>query len=329
MNNFALIIATFLSSWLLTKKFKQYAEQRELMDVPNSRSSHVLPTPRGGGVAIVITFLTAATFFYFLGEVPLKVLLPLLIGGTFITLIGFLDDLKSVPARWRAFVHLFVSAIALFFLFAHTQNPTILFWGFIVVSCLGLSWLLNLYNFMDGIDGLAAAEALFFSGVACLLLVLCQQTSLIWIFALLFASVAGFLIWNWSPARIFMGDAGSGFLGYTLGVLGLASSQLTPIPIWSWIILLGFFEVDATWTLLRRILRGERWYEAHRSHAYQHLTARWGSHKKTVLAMMTLNIVWLLPWSIIALRWPNFGALATFAALLPVLGFAIYFGAGS
>jgi Fuc2NAc and GlcNAc transferase len=110
-------------------------------------------------------------------------------------------------------------------------------------------------------------------------------------------AVAGFLVWNRCPARIFMGDTGSGFLGFTLGAPAILTLGDGGITLWSWAILLGVFIVDATLTLLRRMLNGERWYQAHRTHAYQHAARRWGSHRRVTVAVLSINVLWLwLGW---------------------------------
>jgi Fuc2NAc and GlcNAc transferase len=138
--------------------------------------------------------------------------------------------------------------------------------------------MLNLYNFMDGIDGIASVEAICACLGASVLYWLSGLDALIWGPLLLAASVAGFLYWNFPPARIFMGDAGSGFLGIVLGGLSLQAAWVSEPMLWAWLILLGVFIVDATFTLFRRLLRGEKVYEAHRSHAYQFASRRFGKH---------------------------------------------------
>jgi Fuc2NAc and GlcNAc transferase len=189
-----------------------------------------------------------------------------------------------------------------------------------IVFALALTWLLNLYNFMDGIDGLAAVEAIFVAGGAILLLWI-NDTGIViinWL-AIIIAGVAGFLVWNWPPARIFMGDVGSGFLGFFLGVVAIITAQSGDLSIWSWIILLGVFIVDATVTLLRRILRKERWYEAHRSHAYQRLARYYNSHKIVTIGVLVINLLWLLPLAWIADKWRDLGGPIVIIAFIPLI----------
>jgi Fuc2NAc and GlcNAc transferase len=146
--------------------------------------------------------------------------------------------------------------------------------------------------------------------------------------ACLAAASLGFLRWNWPPARIFMGDAGSGFLGFSLAVLGLAASQHSGIPFEVWAILGGVFIVDATVTLIGRVVRGDRWFEAHRTHAYQRLARRWKSHLPVTILVMIIDVLWLLPLAIVAVKFPAHVLLLLGVALTPLVVLVIACGAG-
>jgi Fuc2NAc and GlcNAc transferase len=183
---------------------------------------------------------------------------------------------------------------------------------------------MNLFNFMDGIDGIAATEATFVSWGGALLASMAAVSSEVrWAAVLLGAACLGFLRWNWPPARIFMGDVGSGYLGYVIAVLAVAATRENPAALWIWLILGGVFFVDATVTLLRRLLRGDRIYEAHRSHAYQWLARRWESHAKVTWAVLTVNVLWLLPCAVFATRRPGIAAATAILALAPLVLFAV------
>jgi Fuc2NAc and GlcNAc transferase len=320
-------------SLFMTGALRRYALARSLMDIPNARSSHTVPTPRGGGVAIVLAFLLALPVLATAGVLSWGVAWSLLGVGAGVAVIGFLDDHGHIPARWRLLGH-FASAIwALFWLGG--LPPLRLFdmsfdlgWLGHVLAAVYLVWLLNLYNFMDGIDGIASVEALCTCLGGALLYGLSGNAELVWTPLLLAGAVLGFLYWNFPPARIFMGDAGSGFLGVVLGVLSLQAAWVEPDLLWSWLILLGVFVMDATWTLLRRLLRGERVYEAHRSHAYQYASRQLGRHYPVTMAVAGVNLFWLLP---IAL-WVGLGGLdgvvGIVLAYLPLAGLAVKFNAG-
>ncbi|QBF27915.1 glycosyltransferase family 4 protein [Pseudomonas tructae] len=295
-----LLFITLSLAWTLTGLLRRYALARNLMDVPNQRSSHTVATPRGGGVAIVLAFLLALVFLLGNGQLSASAFYGLAGSGALVAIIGFLDDHGHIAARWRLLGHFSAASIAL--IFQGGLSPVLLFGTTYdlgiagdVLAAVFLVWMLNLYNFMDGIDGLASVEAVTTCLSGALLYLLVAQPGEAFLPLMLAAATAGFLIWNFPPAKIFMGDAGSGFLGITLGVLVLSALAVDPALFWGWLILLGVFVVDATTTLLRRLLRGDRVYEAHRSHAYQYASRQLGSHRPVTLAVLFINVVWLLP----------------------------------
>ena len=295
-----LILAVGIFSAALTGLLRRYALARGVIDIPNARSSHTLPTPRGGGVAIVLGTALALPALWAAEVIAPAQLWALLGAGGAVAVVGFADDHGHIAARWRLLAHFSAAAWALAWLgglppvpfFTALQMPG---WVGAVFGALYLVWMLNLYNFMDGIDGIAGVEAV----CACLggaaLYLLSGHPALSILPLVLAAAVAGFLCWNFPPAKIFMGDAGSGFLGITLGVLSLQAGGVSPQLFWAWVILLGVFVTDATVTLLRRLLRGEKLYQAHRSHAYQHAARHFGRHRPVTLAVAAINLLWLLP----------------------------------
>ncbi|CAM3197058.1 glycosyl transferase [Pseudomonas floridensis] len=322
-----------LLSLILTALLRKYALSRSLMDVPNARSSHSIPTPRGGGVSIVVAFILAMLVLAGLGLMPLASTVAVVGAGGLVAVIGFMDDHGHIAARWRLLGHF---AAAIWALVASGGLAPLEFMGTTVnLGVLGqiltafyLVWMLNLYNFMDGIDGLASVEAVTVCGGISLVYSLSGFNELLWGPLLLAASVVGFLYWNFPPARIFMGDAGSGFLGIVLGILSVQAAWASPQLFWAWLILLGVFVVDATVTLLRRLLRGEKVYEAHRSHAYQFASRRYGRHLPVTLAVGLINLVWLLPIALwVALAGAD-GMTAIVLAYVPLGILAVRFNAG-
>lgn len=325
--------ALVLGSLILTGGLRRYALARQLMDVPNARSSHSVPTPRGGGVAIVLCFLASLPALYLAGVLTLPVMWALLGAGAWIALVGFLDDHGHIAARWRLLAHFIGAGWVLCLLgglpelHVFGQELDLGALGYIL-GALYLVWLLNLYNFMDGIDGIASVEAICVCLGGALLYWLIDQPQATVLPLFLAATVCGFLFWNFPPARIFMGDAGSGFLGIVLGALSLHAAWVNPALLWCWLILLGVFIVDATWTLLRRLLRGEKVYEAHRSHAYQYASRSFGQHLPVTLAVGAINLFWLLPWACGVALGKVDGALALVLSYVPLVGVAIRFNAG-
>ncbi|MDD0998591.1 glycosyltransferase family 4 protein [Pseudomonas sp. TNT2022 ID1044] len=320
-------------SFLLTAALRKYAISRSLMDIPNARSSHAIATPRGGGIAIVVAFVASLVFLYSAGLISPSTFFAVAGAGIFIALIGFMDDHGHIAARWRLISHFAAAAWLLVWI---SGLPAVelfgthvdLGWAGHVLAAFYLVWLLNLYNFMDGIDGIASVEAICTCLGACLLYWLAGLDTLIWGPFLLAVSVAGFLCWNFPPAKIFMGDAGSGFLGIALGGLSLQAAWESAPMLWAWLILLGVFIVDATFTLFRRLMRGDKVYEAHRSHAYQFASRRFGRHLPVTLAVGVINLFWLLPIAMCVTRFDLHGAFGVILAYVPLIALAIKFRAG-
>lgn len=328
------LIVTGGISLLLTSALRRYALAKSLIDVPNARSSHTVPTPRGGGVAIVLSFL------FLLPVLPMFSLLSwsstwgLLGAGAGIAVLGFLDDHGHIAARWRLLGHFSAAVWALFWLGGAPPLTVMgatfdLGWVGVVLAILYLVWMLNLYNFMDGIDGLASLEAIFVCLSAALIYALMGLGALAWAPLLLSFAIAGFLYWNFPPAKIFMGDAGSGFLGVTLAIFSLQASWASPSLIWVWVILMGVFIVDATFTLIRRLVRGDKVYEAHRSHAYQYASRKFGRHLPVTLTVGLLNVVWLLPVALCVALFGLDGVLGVIIAYIPLVLLAWLFRAGA
>jgi Fuc2NAc and GlcNAc transferase len=327
------IVFAFLASASLTALVRRYLLRRKVLDIPNGRSSHSLPTPRGGGLSIVVVFLGIVLRFAHRGAISASLGSALIWGGLAVAGVGFLDDHFPIPARVRLLVHFAAAGWALWKL--NGMGPLhlgwiIWNWGWVgqLVALVGLVWMINLYNFMDGIDGIACVEAVCASGLGGLLLAWSGLGGLAECALVLAAASAGFLVWNWPPARIFMGDVGSGFLGFVFGVLAIASAKERPWMLWPWLILLSIFIVDSIVTLLRRLLTGARWYQAHCSHAYQHAARRWGSHSKVTLTIAAVNVAWLFPLAYGACVWPAAAPLFAVVALAPLVYTAFRYDAG-
>jgi UDP-N-acetylmuramyl pentapeptide phosphotransferase/UDP-N-acetylglucosamine-1-phosphate transferase len=302
----AWLAATWASASILTWWAVRYARERRLLDLPGQRRSHSVPTPRGGGIAIVVAILACG-------------LLPAIVSGTAgfpvpagliaaavaaIALVGWLDDHGGLSARLRFLVHCIAAALLfaapLMLLFApQAQGEVAASPGLAIVAAatvtLGIVWSVNLHNFMDGIDGLLTLQVLFvFCALAVLLIGFGDSTQgrqlLVWA-----AACAGFLPFNFPRARIFMGDVGSGALGLLVAVALLWQVGTPGIAGASGLVLCSAFVTDATCTLLLRMLRGRRWYSAHREHLYQWLVRRGRSHARTVTLYMAWNLLIVLP----------------------------------
>ena len=290
-----LVTLCAIASLFITDAVYKYATHRSILDVPNHRSLHSVPTPRGGGLGICVV-----AFFAVIAAMAAGLLSPrvgaALLGGIPIALIGWIDDKRGANAGVRLLVH---TAAAVWAVWILGGLPAIdlgvarVSWGPAggAVAVLLIVWLTNLYNFMDGIDGIAGTEAAVVAGAGGILLLATDQTGLGVVSLAICGASLGFLIRNWAPARIFMGDVASGLLGFLFGVIGVASERSGGIPLVAWLILLALFVADATFTLIRRIARGETWYAAHRAHAYQRLVQAGWTHARVSLFVAFLNVV--------------------------------------
>lgn len=333
-----MLISFFLIFFVLAFGFtyfmRAYALKKNIIDNPNERSSHSVPTPRGGGVAVVCSYLLALAVLIYSQQLTVHIGLTLMGAGFVIALLGFLDDHGHINSMFRLAIHFFVAIGVVISLGGFTEvtifNGVQL--GFItnIIAVLFLVWLLNLYNFMDGINGIASVEAITTTASMAILYYLLNtslNSDLLWLLA---ACVFGFLLWNFPKAKIFMGDACSGFLGLTLGILALIALKENLALFCAWIICLGVFVVDATYTLIKRVLSGYKMYDAHRSHSYQILSRKWGSHTPVTLAVAAINLLWLFPIAYITTtqQWayPEFAILI---AYLPLVFLAIKLKAGN
>lgn len=282
-----------LGTWLLI----HLAPQLQLIDRPNERSSHRRPTPRGGGIALV--FAVFAGMLALPGGLPVAIKPPLF-GALSIALLGLIDDRFGLSARLRLAGHLAAGAGIL--AFAVPIEIDLL--HYLLLAVLAIAWGTNLFNFMDGIDGIAAAEGLFICAVAAMLLV-SEAPPISAALTVIAAACAGFLIWNWAPARIFMGDVGSTFFGFLIAAIAALTvlQGLLALPVW--LILWGTFIADTGVTLVRRVLRGERWWSAHCSHAYQRLSRSLGSHARSTLAYSAINVAAISPAAFLAHSHPG------------------------
>lgn len=318
-----------LTGWLRAR-----AIRAGLLDVPNARSSHSVPTPRGGGLAAVGVIAASLAALALGGQLEARVVLGLVPPFLAVAWVGWADDRRGLSALLRLCVHLGASAWCLAWTYdpAHWGEPGDPAWiaqvMWPLLLWLGIGWAINLFNFMDGIDGIAGAQGVFVAALGALLLGL-QGASGFWLaMCLIAASCAGFLVWNWPPARIFMGDVGSGAFGFLLAALPVASIEHGPAQLWPWVIAWGAFLADSTVTLARRLARGARPYEAHRSHAYQVLSRRWRSHGRVTLTFVALNVLWLGPLALFAARRPAHAVLAAAVAIVPLFAWVAINGAG-
>jgi Fuc2NAc and GlcNAc transferase len=285
-------VACFFVAASLTKAARAAAVRLNMLDSPNARSSHVRPTPRGGGSAIVVTFYASLVILMLMHRMS-SGLAAVFAPGIAVAVIGWLDDRRGVGSIARFIVHVAAAAVAMVAL-NRFLSPTAVPPLMLILRVLVIAASINFYNFMDGIDGIAGVEAVSIGAGGWVLLVIggtSGSAPLSLATLSLAASSAGFLVWNWPPARIFMGDVGSGFLGYAFAVLAFTATDITRTSLAAWLVLGGVFAVDATFTLIRRVMRGERWFAAHRSHAYQRASRYFESHRTVTVLVIAINLM--------------------------------------
>lgn len=328
-----LVLLAGLVGWVVAWLVMRNALRLGLVQAPNDRSSHSAPTPTGGGLGIAAGTSIAG--------LPLLLVLPLaaattLIASLLVAAVGFADDRKPLAIRWRLGAQTLGFGLVIGSLpldgFAHQTGmlwPDAILFAVLVLGGVGF---INLFNFMDGIDGLAGSEAVFVL-LAAIALMLAPMPILyahpvLWWMGGAAAAALGFLVFNWPPARLFMGDAGSTFLGFMLAAFAfftVASGWLT-LP--QWTLLTAAFLADGLATLLHRLWRREPLHEAHRRHAYQQQATRFG-HRRVSLAFLAINVVVLLPLAWVAGAFRDFGWPIALGALAVLMIVAWRLGAGA
>jgi Fuc2NAc and GlcNAc transferase len=291
--NLIVFVLTYFGVWI----FRRWSSRREIFDIPNERSSHTEPTLRGGGVIIVIICLFAFLILsIFSGQ---QIIWSYLIGALIVSIVSLFDDVKTISPFWRFLCHSLAAGMVIWQVQGF-DKLLIPFYGIVqtgflgnIIAFLWIVWLINAYNFMDGIDGIAASQAVT-AGIGWLLIGVLYNFDQIGLYGGVVAfSALGFLIHNWQPAKIFMGDVGSAFLGFTFAVFPLLNRERIENPVLDgylpWIagFLVWFFVFDAVLTLIKRMLRGEKIWQAHREHIYQRLVIAGISHS-TVTAIYTV-----------------------------------------
>ena len=280
-------VAAFAVALLLALLVRACGRRLGLAATPNARSSHEVATPAGGGIGIVVALLGWFALAWGSGAGPPAA--ALFVAGAVLAAIGLLDDLRELPRSLRLVCQVVAAGLCVICTF-HTKV-----WLDLTLLVLAV-WFVNLYNFMDGIDGLAASQGAAF---AIAVLAVGDANLAAGVLLVLTGACAGFLCLNWAPARVFMGDVCSGFLGLVVFVLALWLHRTGEFHIAASAIVLALFWFDATWTLCVRIVTGQRFMEAHRSHLYQIISRRLG-HGATAGLFWAYWALWLLPlaWAV-------------------------------
>lgn len=288
MFNWVLYILAFILSFIGVELFRRWSLKKKLLDIPNERSSHENPTPRGGG--IVIVFLTLIFYLLYQSLYSDSFIWSYFLGGILIAYISWLDDIKNISIILRLACHILATLLVIYQIgyfekiyLPYLGSVHLGYFGLFVTS-IWVIWFINAFNFMDGIDGIAGIQTVI-AAFAWALIGYFQEIDFYIFFGIVLFFVSfGFLLHNWHPAKVFLGDVGSAFLGYTFGVLPLfalafgSSSSFKEFSLLTGILFVWFFFYDSILTLLKRILRRERIWQPHRQHLYQILVISKLSH---------------------------------------------------
>jgi len=286
MDHYLLFSVCLILSFLLTGLYRKFALKKAILDIPNDRSSHAVPTPRGGGLAIVVAFYLGIGYFFLKGDIDQRLFYALLT-GIILVITGLLDDILSLTPVLRFSIQIVVSGLAIYLLgglqrldlgFGIIEQSILLS----IIATIGMVWFINLYNFIDGIDGYAGMQAVF---VGLVMYFFTKSTTAL----ILAIATLGFLPWNWQKARIFMGDAGSTMLGFVIAVLGIYLQNSGSFSLVFWLVVTALFWFDASFTLFLRWKNKEKLSEAHRKHLYQRLVRSGWSHQQVVFFGLGIN----------------------------------------
>ncbi len=313
-------VVALLVSWAATKVFLAHAAVWGFVDVPNERSMHAAVRPRGGGVGIVAGVWAGVLTAMGLGLPVNGRWVATLVAASFLAVVGLVDDRRGLRIGWRLAAQLAVAVVSV-----RLWLPDLPLSTTVLLVSVGVGWY-NAFNFMDGLDGFAVSEAMFLALGSLVSIGLRADAPVAWC---VLAAGLGFFVWNRPPARIFMGDCGSLFLGaltFSLLLGGMSRQGWEAVP--AWLIMASPFVADVGVTLLRRVLRGERFWLPHRLHAYQRLARRWGGHRPVLLGLWLLDGLLLVLLAL--LRWRGVEPSALLAVgVLGVLSAAAFLaGAG-
>ena len=309
--------------------YKKAAYKMEILALKNYRTLHTKPTPKGGGIVFSIVFILCIFFLWHLNYLSNSLLCVLGFGGLIATSLGFLDDKFDINAKKKLVVEIFLCGFAMYYLDGGPLQNISQIPSFVstLLSLFFLVWVINAFNFMDGNDGMAASGAIF----SCLVIVITMgilNTFTITTALLIFLSisVSAFLIFNWPPAKIFMGDSGSIFLGYIFAVLIMYTTMNNEVSFTTWVIVFAYFISDTSVTLISRLILKKKWNKPHRSHAYQNIARIANSHVKVTTLVVLYNFIWVFPLALWSIFDPTISLFATILSLTPSLFFSYKYG---
>ena len=331
-----LLIYSAISTIFLTLIFKYISQYIGAIAVPNNRSSHTSPTPTGGGIIICLVSVWSMIYYLFYIEQVspeiFSIFVGISMGGIAISIVGFIDDLIETSALKKLIIQIILSIWVVYIFLGSLESiilvfEGVLYWPIIFLGLFILVWLINVFNFMDAIDGMALSGTTLITLFAASLIFISEGSNVNSTILFILAVVCfSFLIFNFPPASIFMGDSGSLFLGYFYGCIIVKTISDSDLSVWTWMILLTHFLVETTLSTLLRAKLTRKWYKAHRALAYQNLARILNSHKLVTLGSIVHYIVWLFPLAYLSTQYPQLSVLLFFLGLMPSIIVTIRFG---
>ena len=328
--NILIFGSIFILSVIFTYIYLRIATKLNLSSTPHKGGVRQDITPTSGGLAFALLYFIIFLLYDIYYAIPYSYKYSILFGSGLITLIGFLDDLYGLSSLFRLIIQFILLFTIGYFFDIHIWILNDDGYSNLLISFLflfGSIWLINTFNFIDGADGLVATNSAIFSLVSGLFFFLINENILSTCLWFLCAINLGFLVFNWSPAKIFMGDSGSLFLGSIFVVFIIGSSFSAQIPIWTWLTLLSIFYMETTITLFVRLWRRENAFkETHSLHAYQRLIINTGKHYKPAFYSIWINALWTVPLSFLCFSRPQYGMMITLLSWLPLAIIFYVFG---
>lgn len=324
-----IFIIVFVLSFCGSAFYKSFAIRNRIFSNPNKRSLHQITKPSGGGVVFSLITVIFLFLFGLFEIIKFEHLMILGFGGIIATIFGFVDDIFDISAFIKLCIQIALSFWVIFWIDLNQFQALswIPLWCLIPIISFLLVWTINLFNFVDGIDGLAASGSILACFSLIISLVILNDFSyLVIILSILLSSCLGFLILNWPPSKMFMGDSGSIFLGYFFGALIIISVSDDSISLWTWIIIFSYFFGDTHSTIIMRIILTKKWYKPHRSHAYQNLARILDSHLKVTKWILVYNVIYVFPLVILSVTLEKWAPVFSVIAILPVFYFSFKYG---
>ena len=328
---FSTIIISLIITNIIEKNFSRYSL---FIDKPNNRSMHSNPVPTAGGIGMLATYILYITALHNIYDVNNNVIFFLFVSLLPIAIVCIIDDFKEINIFVRLLAQFFSALLIVYYFqisddgnFRNYLNQE--FFLIIILSIILSMWLMNLYNFMDGIDGYAVSECIFVSFSSALIIYLNNEDSILSLYLVgLGLSSIGILVRNWHPAKIFMGDTGSVSIGFFFSFFIFYSASESMISIYTWLILLSIFISDSTYTLFVRIVTKKNITQPHLTHAFHLLASNKNSQVFVTKRMIILNIFWVLPMAVLSNFYMNYNVVITFIAYVPMVVYLIKIGAG-